>query len=352
MKKTSNNHDNVFKQLVLVALVAALALVAEAFAQDASRPDFSKMEPAILKGACIVGQADVRAFETAADKLFEKNAELVNDLLGGTNGMKPYREFIAAWEIAKDIRVATGLYGVTFSMDCCDFENEDFNMVFACALGKRFTLEKLAATVLAACDKSIGVFDDKDCWVNENTYHDEDSGFMAKMAGDGDILLLGTKNAVKQAERQIRDGRTPGFAGHAQTRLDGETFLYVTSCDFMPFNKGIAEIVRSELGNTCFAIPQAKSVTISMTSRKLKCKVEMAEKSDAYGVSYILKGTKYIGSKTNVLPEHIKDRLLNCLDVDFDYDRCVGVSVDYSTACDVVSRNKAAIVKSVEEMSK
>ncbi len=348
MNKTLNNHEKVFKKLVLVALVVVLALVTEAFAQNASQPDFTKMEPTILKGACIVGQIDMRAFEKAADQLFEKNAELVNDLLGGTNGMKPYREFIAAWEIAKDIRVATGLYGVTFSMDCCDFENEDYNMVFACALGKRVTLEKLAATVLAACDKSIGVFDDEDCWVNENTYHDEDSGLMAKMAGDSDILLLGTKNAVKQAERQIRDGHTPGFTGQAQTRLDGDTFFYITSCDFMPFNKGIEEITRAELGNTCFVIPKAKSVTISITSRKLKCKVEMADKSDAYGVSYILKGTKYIGSKTNLLPEHIKNRLLNCLDVDFDYDRNVGVSLDYSSACDVVSRNKEVVVKVIK----
>lgn len=225
MNESSNNFNKFFKQLVFVMVFALVAPVTEAFAQDTVQPDFSKMEPAILKGACIVGQVDVHAFEKNADKLFEKNAELVNDLLGGTYGMKPYRDFVAAWEIAKDIRVATGLYGVTFSMDCCDFENEDFNMVFACAFSKRFTLKKMATIIYMACDKNIGLFDDEDCWVNENTYYDEDSDLLVKMAGDSDILLLGTRNAVKQAERQYRDGYTPGFAGHAQTRLDGETFF-------------------------------------------------------------------------------------------------------------------------------
>ena len=96
MNKSSKNFNKIFKQLAFVVVFAVVAPITEAFAQDVAQPDFSKMEPAILKGACIVGQVDVRAFEKNADKLFEKNAELVNDLLGGTYGMKPYRDFVAA----------------------------------------------------------------------------------------------------------------------------------------------------------------------------------------------------------------------------------------------------------------
>ena len=88
-----------------------------------------------------------------------------------------------------------------------------------------------------------------------------------------------------------------------------------------------------------------------MTSRKLTCKGEMVEKSDASGAFYILKSIMYLGSKTNMLPEYVKNRLLNCLNVDFDYDRTVGVNVDYSTMCDVVSRNKEVVIKAIKGLS-